>query len=66
MITSIIMHKCTPRSSIFPITSLGLWLYNTRMKDRVIVGLVKLGYCPDIKAVNTQLDDLRKYIKVIY
>jgi hypothetical protein len=64
MITSMIMHKRAPRSSVFPITSLGLWLHDAGVKDRVIVGLAKLGCCPGIDAINNRLDELGEYAKV--
>ena len=64
MITSMIMHKRTPRSSVFPITSLGLWLRDAGVKDRVIVGLAKLGCCPGVDAINNRLNDLGEYAKV--
>jgi hypothetical protein len=64
MITSMIMHKRAPRSSVFPITSLGLWLHDAGVKDRVIVGLAKLGCCPGIDAINNRLDELGECVKV--
>ena len=52
MITLMIMHKRVFRLSVFLITSLELWLYDTDVKDRVIVELAKLEYCPEIDIIN--------------
>jgi hypothetical protein len=64
MITSMIMHKRAPRSQVFPVTALGLWLHDGGVKDRIMVGLAKLGCCPGTEAVGARLDELEALAKV--
>ncbi len=64
LITSMLMHKRSPRQGFFAFIQFGLWLESQGATDRVMLSLQKFGICPNIKTIQKRVGSLQSYAKV--
>jgi hypothetical protein len=63
-ITSMLMHKRSPKQGVFAFIQFGLWLEGQGASDRTILSLQKFGICPNIKTIQKRMGSLQLYAKV--
>jgi hypothetical protein len=63
-ITSMLMHKRSPKQAVFPFIQFGLWLESQGATDRTMLSLQKFGICPNIKTIQKRVGSLQTYAKV--
>jgi hypothetical protein len=63
-ITSMLMHKRSPKQGVFSFIQFGLWLESQGATDRTMLSLQKFGICPNIKTIQKRVGSLQTYAKV--
>jgi hypothetical protein len=63
-ITSMLMHKRSPKQGVFTFVQFGLWLESQGATDRTMLSLQKFGMCPNIKTIQKRVGSLQSYAKV--
>lgn len=64
LITSMLMHKRSPKQGVFAFIQFGLWLESQGATDRTMLSLQKFGICPNIKTIQKRVGSLQSYAKV--
>jgi len=64
LITSMLMHKRSPKQGVFASIQFGLWLESQGATDRTMLSLQKFGICPNMKTIQKRVGSLQSYAKV--
>lgn len=64
LMTSMLMHKRSPKQGNFASIQFGLWLESQGATDRAMLSLQKFGVCPNIKTIQKRVGSLQSYAKV--
>jgi hypothetical protein len=63
-VTSMLMHKRSPKQGVYALIQFGLWLESQGTTDRAMSSLQKFGLCPNIKTIHRRVGLLQSYAKV--